>query len=110
MPDITDVIDNALRDYSVSGDAMRWTPEPPAPPRISGVWPLPDEVVVRMELEVSSFIEAIERARSAVLGLDVAMKRVAWIVVDETRVAQDAKRERMRRLHTAYRAKRGGRW
>jgi hypothetical protein len=113
MPDITEVIDNALRDFSVSGDAMRWTPDPP-PPRIPGVWPLPNEVVVRFELEVAPFLDAMERARAAVLALGEATKRagakVAWCILDETRVAQDAKRERMRQLHTAYRAKRGKRW
>jgi hypothetical protein len=114
MPDITEVIDNAVRDYSVSGDAMRWTPEPPGPPRIPGVWPLPNDVVVRFELELAPFLDALERARASVRALGEAAERagskVAWCVLDETRTARDAKRERMRRLHTAYRAKRGKRW
>lgn len=29
MPDILEVIDGALADCSTSGDAMRWSPEPP---------------------------------------------------------------------------------
>lgn len=98
MSDITDVIDNAARDYSVSGDAMRWTPEPPSLPCIPGVWPLPNQVVVRFELDVEPFAAAMKRGA-----------RLTWCVLDETRATEDAKRERMRRLHIAYRAKRGKR-
>lgn len=29
MTDILDLIDGALQDWSTSGDAMRWSPEPP---------------------------------------------------------------------------------
>ncbi len=31
--DILAFIDGALADYAVSKDAMRWTPDPPSPPR-----------------------------------------------------------------------------
>jgi hypothetical protein len=30
MSEIIDMIDKSVRDYSVSGDAMRWAPEPPS--------------------------------------------------------------------------------
>lgn len=30
--DIIDAIDHAITDYETSGDAMRWTPEPPVDP------------------------------------------------------------------------------
>lgn len=41
--DILDSIDGALRDWTVSRDAMRWTPEPspadePEPPQAPGPW------------------------------------------------------------------------
>lgn len=31
--DIIDIIDGSLADNAISGDAMRWTPEPPITPR-----------------------------------------------------------------------------
>ncbi len=33
MTDVLDLIDGAIRDWEIGSDAMRWTPEPPLPPR-----------------------------------------------------------------------------
>jgi hypothetical protein len=35
--DILDTIDHVLADYEVSGDAMRWTPEPQPEPMYEGL-------------------------------------------------------------------------
>jgi hypothetical protein len=36
MSSIEDMIDRAIEDYAVSGDAMRWTPD--EPPNPTGQW------------------------------------------------------------------------
>jgi hypothetical protein len=32
MSDMIEIIDRSIRDFAVSDDAMRWSPEPPSPP------------------------------------------------------------------------------
>lgn len=62
MSDILDTIDNTLRDYSVSLDAMRWTPDPekaqdaPAPKARSGVQLRP---FLEVLLSITPFIEQL---------------------------------------------------
>lgn len=93
MSDIIETIDGALRDFEVSGDAMRWTPEPPEPaPRQrlarGGVLMVPDVadpsaptadeisravpidvVEVVLEIDTSRFVEAMRRAAEALTAM-----------------------------------------
>lgn len=52
MPDpILDAIDNAVRDYGISDDAMRWTPDPPEPTSSTPPAPAPrvEEIQIRLK-------------------------------------------------------------
>lgn len=97
---ITDAIDNAIRDYGVSEDAMRWAPDPPAEPRFR---PMP-EVVVWFEVDTREFVLSMGQARDAARRAGIAK---LWTWIDETHDFQAAKRARLRRMHQMYRAKRG---
>lgn len=97
---IIDTIDNAIRDYGVSEDAMRWAPEPS---REAQFRPMPT-VVVRFEVDTREFVLSVGQAREAARRAGLAK---LWTWIDETRDWQAAKRERIRRIHQLYRAKRG---
>jgi hypothetical protein len=103
---ITDQIDNAIRDYGVSEDAMRWAPDQPAPSRRM------PEVLVHFEVDMREFVLAMEQAReasrraAAAIGEGLGLAKL-WTWIDETHDFQAAKRARLRRMHQMYRAKRG---
>lgn len=66
MPgDILDVIDGALRDNTVSGDAMRWRPEPEAPEAREDH--ADDGAAVLASIDLSGFMEAMREAGEALL-------------------------------------------
>ena len=48
---ILDAIDNAVRDYEISDDAMRWTPEPSSEPTAAPLIPVPriEEIEIRVK-------------------------------------------------------------
>ncbi len=58
--DVLDLIDNALRDYAVSGEAMRWTPDAAVAGEVRERWP----VVVWAADLVRSVIHAFRVVRS----------------------------------------------
>lgn len=54
MPDpILEAIDNAVRDYGISDDAMRWTPEPPEPAHPTPL-PAPAPRIEEIEIRVKT--------------------------------------------------------
>lgn len=54
MPDpILDAIDNAVRDYGISDDAMRWTPEAPEP-ALTTPPPAPAPRIEEIEIRVKT--------------------------------------------------------
>lgn len=66
--DILDAIDGALRDHAVSGDAMRWCPDPEAREEDDG--PGDDGgASVLLTVDVSGFVEAIQRMSEAIASL-----------------------------------------
>lgn len=89
MTDILDTIDNAITDYNVSGDAMRWTPEANAAEESARVvrldnsnsrfvphLPLRLFFSVAIQAKVDAFSKALIEAMRAVIQLiEIAQAR-----------------------------------
>lgn len=95
--DVIGSIDHALRDYGISNDAMRWTPEP-APPR-----PVPSPLRfadVRITVDIAPFRAAMTQVAQAwreVFGKFVSA--MLTFLNDPTAI------DRQHRMHVAYRAR-----
>lgn len=128
-PSILDTIDNAIADYELSADAMRWTTERPALAAGGHVAATPD---------VAAFVESCGLVltewqrqvanRLCTEQITVRFDAAAWqmrrIVAEamkglgdairpllaELRKGEPCRPERVARMRRAYRAKRGGRW
>lgn len=105
MSDILELIDNAIDDY-ISGDAMRWTPEPPAPrahrvDQAHQLTPWQQETVSRVLRQTRDPIVV-----TAICQLSEAIKGAAAQLglFDEAFGPHQAeKRARISRMHVAYR-------
>jgi hypothetical protein len=105
---ITDSIDNAIWDYGVGPDAMRWSPEDPngdLPRQAIATFRLDDDFIDAFEFDPGHFVEAFERAREAMQELGETLG--AWF--DETKrltsPEDQARHGRLRRMHSAHPAK-----
>lgn len=101
MSDILDTIDGALADWTTSGDAMRWSPEPGTmsqrtPPTAALHFVIIDEThaftqaMREMIKSLARLLRAADRARASLAQLEQALD------------GQTARRSAMR---AAYRAK-----
>ena len=61
MSDILETIDNALDDWTVSGDAMRWTGDPPPAPK----FPPPRMAQFNISIDLRAFREAMAKIAEA---------------------------------------------
>lgn len=105
MPDILSLIDNALDDNRLSGDAMRWTPDPPkvrAPIT-------PEQARAALESLGRAFEPVVDGMKVMVDALGRAFAdwwaRVAPMLAAAQRLHHEveaAKRVRLRRMHTSY--------
>lgn len=82
--DIIDTIDEALSDWTVSADAMRWTPDSAA------VTPDPSPVQVLLDLDFRPFVEAMQRAAKQVAKIMTPLVRS----IDRRMERQAAKQHR----------------
>jgi hypothetical protein len=62
--DILDVIDGTLRDYAVSGDAMRWSPDPEAREADTD-----GGASLLLSVDVSGFVEGLRQVCEAIARL-----------------------------------------
>lgn len=86
---VIDAIDNALDDWQVSGDAMRWTPDPPpASPT------LPSAATVFLTVDLRPFVAAIEGIAKAAARLGPVLNRYAQI---NREIAREGERDGLRR-------------
>lgn len=109
MTDILDLIDNALADYELSGDAMRWTPDPPkVRPPIS-----PEQARAALESLGRAFVPAAEQFKVVFAVVFAAIGRAVaeWAEQAKPLLAsiqrfnaevEAARRVRLRRMHSAY--------
>ena len=67
--DILDMIDGTLRDYAVSGDAMRWTPEPEPDPEGRDAGPA---VLTQVTVDVSGFVDGLRQVCEAIARFGAA--------------------------------------
>ena len=84
--DILDQIDGAIDDWSVSQDAMRWTPEPPSPPQRCNPATLAPFIV----LDVEEFTFDAESLRRFFANLSERFRPVVAAANSVARQLQDA--------------------
>lgn len=122
---ILDTIDNAIADYELSADAMRWTPNPSAPATGGRITPAPDVAAFaescglvltewqrqvanglyaeQITVCVDAAVEPFRRAAAeAIRGLSLAFAPL----VDELRRGKRQRSVRVTQIRRAYRAKR----
>jgi hypothetical protein len=96
---ITDTIDNAIRDYGTSPDAMRWAPDAP---QVTKPQP-PATASVRIHINTAPIVDAFAELRRAFQNFGAALAHL------ERAEAHPARSVRVRQIRAAYGRRQGHR-